>query len=120
MVPGALTNIYQQVISNLGDEGGVIICHVGLVHAHRLAVHLHEMVTFKTEAIYCYSDFGHSDIDEDIHSIRMKVDSDIIQALYLKIPFIPLHLHYKTREELLDSPELNAIMESFIAYQKDG
>jgi hypothetical protein len=97
-----IDNIYHHAIQPLQNTGGIIICNIGNLHAHRLAANLHARCKISSIALYCYSDQQAKNINDHLHNLnisKLKIDSNEIRQLYEDIPYMTLHFESDDKNE---------------------
>jgi hypothetical protein len=91
--------IFHKAILPLQNTGGIIICNIGAMHAHRLAANLQAKYKIPSTALYCYSDQQAENIhNHHLHNLnvsKLRVDSTEIRQLYEHISYLLLHFNVK-------------------------
>jgi hypothetical protein len=109
-------NIYQKAIKPLETTGGIIICNVGIMHAHRLAVNLYIKSQIKPIVLHCYADHGF-DLDQmiEINNTKITFDSNETLKLYSEVPYKTFHFSYTNQNKLKFNKKFNEIIRSTIS-----
>ncbi|MDP3267534.1 MAG: hypothetical protein Q8M40_00665 [Legionella sp.] len=120
-----IDNLFKKAMPPLMETCGIIICNVGLLHAHRLAAkifykldqnpEIYKNIDIKINSLFLYSDYLENNFEEiisDNERLKCCVDKDEIKNLYNIIPFLPLgcvenkdnsDFYHPTLEDLVNS-----------------
>lgn len=113
--------IFHKAIPPLQSTGGIIICHVGAMHAHRLVANLQAKHKVPLIALYCYSDLEAENANKhhqhDLTISKLRVDSPEIKQLYEHIPYLMLHFNVNDKNELYNK-KFDDIVTSYLDMKK--
>src|SRR3990167_118139 len=94
--------LFHKAILPLQNMGGIIICNIGAMHAHRLAANLQAKYKIPSIALYCYSDQQAENINNHLRNLsisKCRVDPIEIKKLYEHVPYLTLHFEVGDNNE---------------------